>query len=78
LFSKKRSEQLIGGRVMEGRIVKGAQVKIQRGEEIIGQGKILNLQSSKIDVKEAQEGKECGILIDSSTEIAVGDQLIFQ
>ncbi|MFA4990831.1 MAG: translation initiation factor IF-2 [Candidatus Paceibacterota bacterium] len=78
LFSKKRSEQLIGGRVMEGRIVKGAQVKVQRGEEIIGQGKILNLQSSKIDVKEAQEGKECGILIDSSTEIAVGDQLIFQ
>ncbi|MDD3614131.1 MAG: translation initiation factor IF-2 [Candidatus Pacebacteria bacterium] len=78
LFSKKRSEQLIGGRVIEGRIVKGAQVKIQRGEEIIGHGKIVNLQSSKIDVKEIPEGKECGILIDSNTEIAVGDQLIFQ
>jgi len=78
LFSKKRSEQLIGGRVIEGRIVKGAQVKIQRGEEIIGHGKIVNLQSSKIDVKEISEGKECGILIDSNTEIAVGDQLIFQ
>ena len=77
-FSKKRSEQVIGGKVMEGRIVKGAQVKIQRGEEIVGRGKILNLQSNKLDVKEVLEGKECGILIDSDVEIVSGDQLIFQ
>lgn len=78
LFSKKRSEQVIGGKVINGRIVKGAQVKIMRGEEIVGRGKILNLQCNKIDSKEVLEGKECGILIDSDVEIAVGDKLIFQ
>ncbi|MCX8015731.1 MAG: translation initiation factor IF-2 [Patescibacteria group bacterium] len=77
-FSKKRTEQVVGGKVIEGRIVKGAQVKIQRGEEIIGRGKILNVQCNKLDVKEVLEGKECGILIDSDVEIIVGDQLIFQ
>lgn len=77
-FSKKRTEQVVGGKVIEGRIVKGAQVKVQRGEEIIGRGKILNVQCNKLDVKEVLEGKECGILIDSDVEIIVGDQLIFQ
>ena len=77
-FSKKRSEQVIGGRVMSGYIVKGAQVKIKRGEEIIGRGKVLNLQCNKIDTKEVLESKECGILIDSDTEIIAGDKLIFQ
>ena len=76
-FSKKRSEQLIGGKVVFGYIVKGAQVKIKRGEEIIGRGKVLNLQCNKIDIKEVLEGKECGILIDSDIEILLGDRLIF-
>ena len=77
-FSKKRSEQLIGGKVLEGKIVKGAQVKIQREENIVGRGKILNLQVSKVDVKEITEGKEGGILIEADTDILVGDRLIYQ
>jgi translation initiation factor IF-2 len=76
-FSKKRSEQLIGGKVLKGKIVKGAQVKIQREENIIGRGKILNLQVSKVDVKEIIEGKEGGILIEADTDILVGDKLIY-
>jgi translation initiation factor IF-2 len=76
-FSKKRSEQLIGGKVLKGKIVKGAQVKIQREENIIGRGKILNLQVSKVDVKEMIEGKEGGILIEADADILVGDKLIY-
>lgn len=77
-FSKKRTEQLVGGRVLNGKIVKGAQVKIQREENIVGKGKILNLQSSKVDVKEVPEGKDCGILVDADIEILVNDKLIYQ
>ncbi len=77
-FSKKRTEQLVGGRVLNGKIVKGAQVKIQREENIVGKGKILNLQSSKVDIKEVPEGKDCGILVDADIEILVNDKLIYQ
>lgn len=74
-FSQRKTQQLIGGKITKGKLTKGQQVKIFRAEAEMGLGKIINIQSQKKDVREVAEGKEAGIMIDSSVEIKVGDKL---
>ncbi len=74
-FSQRKSQQLVGGKITKGKLTKGQQVKIWRGEAELGSGKILNIQMQKKDVREATEGKETGLMIDSGTEIKVGDRI---
>lgn len=74
-FSKTKDKQVIGGRVDEGVIVLNGKVKIMRRENQIGIGVIRELQSQKIKVKELNEGNECGLMVESDTEIAPGDYL---
>ncbi|MBI2010826.1 MAG: GTP-binding protein [Candidatus Colwellbacteria bacterium] len=73
IFSKGKTKQTIGGRVVEGVLRVGNNVQIERGEEVLGRGRITNLQLNKVDVKEVGEGNECGLIISTSVEIAVGD-----
>lgn len=74
-FSKTKDKQVIGGRVEEGVIVLNGKVKIMRRENQIGTGVIRELQSQKIKVKELNEGNECGLMVESDTELAPGDYL---
>jgi len=77
VFGKKEGKQIVGGRVIGGFFTGNSKVQIQRQEQAIGEGKIINLQCKKQDVKEVGEGSECGLLLDSGTAINVGDQLIY-
>lgn len=76
IFSAKDTKQTIGGRVNRGQIRAKSWLEIQRGEEIIGKGKVLNLQQSKKDVNAVNEGNECGLIFDSEVKIVVGDKLL--
>jgi len=75
-FSRRKDKQLIGGRITKGKLVKGQEVKVLRNEEELGTGKILNLQTQRKDVREAEEGKEAGIMIECPTEIKIDDKLV--
>ncbi|MFH1714065.1 MAG: translation initiation factor IF-2, partial [Candidatus Nealsonbacteria bacterium] len=75
LAGKKR--QIIGGRAIEGEIKKEALVEVFRGEEKIGQGKIINLQRNKKDAVLILKGEECGILFEGDAVIEQGDVLLF-
>lgn len=75
LFSQIKEKQVIGGRVDEGLVTLNGKVKIIRNDEELGEGVIRELQSQKIKVKELQEGNECGLMVESSTQIAPGDYL---
>ncbi|MDD4931088.1 MAG: GTP-binding protein [Candidatus Colwellbacteria bacterium] len=75
IFGKKDGKQVIGGRVIEGVIRMGKKVEIKRKSIMLGDGKIVNLQTGKVDTKEVEAGIECGILIDSIATIKVGDEL---
>ena len=77
IFRKEKNRQIIGGKVMEGKVKKGALVEILRNEEMIGRGKLINLQREKKDVEECNVRDECGILYEGSEPIAEGDILIF-
>lgn len=74
-FSKTKTKQVLGGRVLTGPIKVGNQVNILRGEEKLGRGKVVGLQQAKVEAKEVAEGSECGAMIDSSAEILPGDVL---
>ncbi len=72
-FSSRRDAHLVGGTVLDGRIEKGAKVKIMRRQEEVGRGKITGLQTNKQTVDRAEEGREFGAQITSETEVAQGD-----
>ena len=72
-FSATRDKQVLGGEVKEGNIKLGAKVKIYRRDFEIGTGKVIELQSMKIKAVEVSEGNQCGIMIESKTEIIPGD-----
>jgi len=73
VFGKTKDKQVLGGKVTTGLIKVGGRVKIFRRETEIGSGKILELQQQKVKATEVKEGNECGVMIESKTEIASGD-----
>ncbi len=76
IFRKKSGKkQVVGGKVIKGLLPKNSEFEIVREENIIGEGKIINLQKGKEDAVEAKEEEECGLLIEAEKEILVGDVL---
>lgn len=76
IFSANGNKPVLGGNVEEGVIKLGSMFKLQRRGFEIGSGKIINLQSMKIDTKEVMEGNQCGMQVESKQEIIPGDILI--
>ncbi len=74
-FSSTKDRQVVGGKVMEGRIVSGGTVRIMRRDFEIGRGKIVELQHNKIKAKEVLEDNECGVQVETKIDIAPGDIL---
>jgi len=75
-FSTQKDNHVIGGKVTQGVLKLGALVKIERRSFDLGKGKITELQMQKIKTKEVQEGNECGLMIESKTEMIPGDIII--
>lgn len=74
-FSKTKDKQVIGGKVMEGEIKAGSSVKIERRGNIIGEGKIKEIQTQKIKTGLVKEGDEFGMMLESKIELVEGDLL---
>jgi len=53
-----------GSQVQEGKIVRGAKVRVRRGTTVVGEGTITSLRRFKDDVREVLTGLECGIGVD--------------
>lgn len=75
VFRKEKQYAIIGGRVEEGKAVKGVKVKIMRNGVEAGVGEIADLQSAKQSVAEVPGGSECGLKVTTRTEIQEGDVL---
>jgi len=75
LFSKIRDKQILGGKVQQGSLIVGSEIKILRRDVEIGRGKIRELQKQKVKASEVTEGFEFGTQIESKTEIALGDKI---
>lgn len=77
LFWRSGSRQIVGGKMIEGEVRKGAKIEISREGEIVGKGKLINLQINKRDVERAKKGDEVGILYEGDERIKEGDILVF-
>ncbi len=68
------SSGIISGSLVDtGKMVRGAEVKVLRGGEVVGKGKIGGLKRFKDDVKEVEKGFECGILVEGFKGVKEGD-----
>ncbi|MDD3925157.1 MAG: translation initiation factor IF-2 [bacterium] len=65
-----------GSYVLDGKIVRGARVRLVRAEEVIFEGRIGTLRRFKEDVREVSAGYECGIGLDGSNDIQEGDRMV--
>ncbi len=64
---------IAGSTVLDGKIVRGALARLLRDHAVVHQGKIGSLRRFKDDVREVQEGFECGILLENFNDLREGD-----
>ncbi|GBE16595.1 translation initiation factor IF-2 [bacterium BMS3Abin15] len=76
IFKRGKKEMIVGGRVTQGKVVKGVNIEVKRGGEIIGKGKLVNLQQNKENTGEVKQGNECGITFEGDVKIEEKDTLI--
>ena len=57
----------------DGKMVRGAEVRVLRDGVIIQEGKIDSLRRFKDDVKEVMQSFECGIGIEKFNDVKEGD-----
>lgn len=74
-FSMQKGRAIVGGRVEEGVLKSGAEVRIVRRDEEIGRGKIVGLQAQKREVKEVEAGAEFGAMLRTEALPAAGDRI---
>jgi translation initiation factor IF-2 len=74
-FSATKNIKVLGGRVLEGKISVGSDVKILRRGEEIARGTIKELQSQKAKVSEVEEGTEFGLSLETKMEVVPPDEI---
>lgn len=74
-FSSSKGRAVVGGRVEEGTLTDGAEIRVMRRDEEIGRGKVVSLQSQKREIKEVEAGVEFGAMIKTDALPAAGDKL---
>jgi len=75
VFRKEKNSMIIGGSVTKGIVKFGAKVDVFRDKVKLATGNITQLQINKVDVNEAETGKECGIKFEGKPVIEEGDFL---
>ena len=73
VFTIGKMTKIAGCYVVEGKILKNKTAKVMREGREIFQGTIDQLKRFKDDVKEVQQGFECGISFEKFNDIEVGD-----
>ena len=78
IFNQKGKKQLVGGKVIAGKIKNNSRLKILRDNNEIGSGKIASLKKVKQEVNEVLLNEECGLIFESDIAVNAGDRLIWQ
>ncbi len=76
LFKTGKKDMIVGGKVVSGKMLNNSRIEVMRNDNIIGRGKLSNLQQNKINTDEVAKDNECGITFDGETKIKEGDTLV--
>jgi translation initiation factor IF-2 len=77
IFSSGKAGVIAGVYVIEGKVGRGASVRVWRQEQAVGKSVVSSLRRFKDDAKEVTAGYECGVGIKDFDEFQVGDILEF-
>lgn len=75
LFRTEKSEMIVGGVVIDGKIADKKKFRILRDKVLVGEGKIEELQQNRIEVEQVDAGKEFGAKAKVKIPIVTGDVL---
>ncbi len=75
IFKVPKVGTVAGSYVVEGKIRRNDSIRVIRDGVVIYDGEISSLKRFKDDVREVQNGYECGISIENFNDIKVGDHL---
>ena len=73
VFRSGRGEAIVGCRVRDGVIRRGAGARVGRGGEVVYNGRVSSLRRFKEDVREVASGFECGMGLENWPEPREGD-----
>ncbi len=73
LFRASRVGTIAGSHVTEGRIARGAKVRLVRDGTVVYEGEIASLRRFNDDVREVSSGYDCGIVLKDYADIKQGD-----
>jgi translation initiation factor IF-2 len=76
IFKTGKKDMIVGGKVTTGKMINNSQIEIMRNDNVIGRGRLSNLQQNKIDTNEVAKNNECGITFDGETKIKEGDTIV--
>lgn len=65
---------IAGSSVIDGKVIRGCFLRLLRDSKVVYEGKISSLKRFKDDVKEVQQGFECGIGLENFNDVKMGDQ----
>jgi translation initiation factor IF-2 len=72
-FTVPKIGTIAGSSVIDGKIVRGANVRLLRDSRVIYEGKMSSLKRFKDDAKEVAQGFECGIGLENYNDLKTGD-----
>lgn len=64
---------IAGSHVVDGKMARGSRIRLIRNDVVLHEGRISSLKRFKEDVKDVQQGYECGIGIDNFNDVKEGD-----
>jgi translation initiation factor IF-2 len=73
IFSVPKAGTIAGCFVVDGKILRNAQVRLVREGKIVYTGKLGSLKRFKDDAKEVAQGYECGMSIENYNDVKAGD-----
>jgi translation initiation factor IF-2 len=73
LFPIPRIGVVAGCRILKGKVTRHSHVRVRRGNEVIFSGVVGSLRRIKENVAEVGEGQECGIVVESFSEVLPDD-----
>ena len=74
-FRLPNGNQIAGSYVIDGKILRNAEIRLVRDGVVIHEGKVGSLRRFKDDVREVDRGYECGIGIEGYNDIKIGDEI---
>lgn len=75
IFDSRRGVKIAGCRVLEGRLVRGAVVRVLRDGQVVQETSISTLRHLKEEVNEITAGMECGAVLQDFNDFQAGDIL---